>query len=194
MIPISILPTALGGQGGFAAAAELWRRASENGFLIEAVVLGAAVIDGCLRIGLILDHQIRTKSEDVPTELLYQGDDDRAVTERKVYRRALDNAVISKELVNELDELYSQRNRVVHRYIISDITTEQVFLIDHRYEEAIPKVYAAVWALEDKQIRLGVGMTRRAEKSDDMEEEIRRMTDAKHAAEWLARPFRKRST
>ncbi len=180
--------------GGFGAAAELFRRALDSGFLIEAVVLGAAVIDGCCRMGLILDHQIETKSDDVPTELLYQGNDDRAMTERQVYRRAHDNGVISKELFTELDELYSQRNRVVHRYIISDITTEQVFHIAHRYAEALPKVSAAVWALEDKQIRLAVGMTRRAENTDNTQEMIRRMADAKHAAQWLARALRKRAT
>ena len=178
---------------GFAAATELLSRAFENGFLIEVVVLGALVIDGCLRIGLILDHQIRTRSDQVLEELLFQRDEDRIVTERQVYQRALDASVVSQGVFDELSALYSERNRVVHRYIISDITTEQVFRVAHRYEQVIPEVNEAVWVLEDKQIRLGVGMARREEGADDTGE-IRRMAEKKHAAEWLARAVAKRAT
>jgi hypothetical protein len=178
---------------GFAAATELLSRAFANGFLIEAVVLGAVVIDGCLRIGLILDHQIRTRSDQVLEDLLFQRDNDRIVTERQVYERALQASVISKDIFDELSTLYSERNRVVHRYVISDITTEQVFRIAHRYEQAIPRVNEAIWVLEDKQIRLGVGMVRREQGAGDPNE-IRRMAEKKHAAEWLARAVAKRAT
>jgi hypothetical protein len=141
---------------GFAAANELLHRAFNNGFLVEAVVLGAAVIDGSLRIGLILQHQIETKSEDVLEDLLYQGADDRAVSERQVYRRARETSVIDDGLFRELDDLYDQRNRVVHRYIISDLTSQEMFKIARRYELALPKVNEAIWVLEQRQIKLGV--------------------------------------
>jgi hypothetical protein len=108
---------------GFAAASELLHRAFSNGFLVEAVVLGAAVIDGSLRIGLILQHQIETKSEEVLEDLLYQGADDRGFPERQVYRRARETGFIDDGLYRELHDLYDQRNRVVHRYIISEFPT-----------------------------------------------------------------------
>lgn len=95
---------------GCEAATELFTRAFAEGFPTEAVVLGAAVIDSVLRIALVLDHQIRTKSDQLLMELLYQGADDRAVTERQVYRRSLDSGVIPKELFDELETLYSERN------------------------------------------------------------------------------------
>jgi hypothetical protein len=49
---------------GLAAATELLDRVRKNG-LIETIVLAAAVIDGSLRIGLFLRHQIESKSDDL---------------------------------------------------------------------------------------------------------------------------------
>jgi hypothetical protein len=174
---------------GCEAAMELFTRAFAEGFPTEAVVLGAAVIDSGLRIALVLDHQIRTKSDQLLMELLHQGCDDRAVTERQVYRRSLDGAVITKELFDELEALYSERNRVVHRYVISEITTEDVFRIARRYRAAIPKVGAVVSTLERRQIEVGVGMTRRG---SDTLPKYPEMANRKHGAEPLARALRRR--
>lgn len=49
---------------GFAAAAQLGRRAAVSGFVIEFVILAASIIDGALRIGLALQHQIDTESSE----------------------------------------------------------------------------------------------------------------------------------
>lgn len=92
---------------GREAAMELFTRAFAEGFPTEAVVLGAAVIDSGLRIALVLDHQIRTKSDQLLIEILRQSSDDRPVTERQVYRRSVDGALITKELFDELEALYS---------------------------------------------------------------------------------------
>lgn len=178
---------------GFTAAAQLGRRATENGFMVEFIVLAASLIDGALRIGLVLQHQIDTKSSEVPEELVYQRDEDKALSERQIYRKALDRGVIDQGLFEELQNLYTARNRVIHRYIISDITTETVFKIACRYEATIGKVNSAIWVVEERQVQLGVGMTQKTpagEKSSDMDS----MARVKHGAEWLAWALRKRAT
>jgi hypothetical protein len=45
---------------GFSAAAELDARAARLGCFVECVCLTASVIDGLLRMGLILKHQLDT--------------------------------------------------------------------------------------------------------------------------------------
>ena len=57
---------------GLAAATELLNRAGKNGFFIEAVCLSANIIDAELRIGIILKHQIETRSREIPVEYLFQ--------------------------------------------------------------------------------------------------------------------------
>jgi hypothetical protein len=178
---------------GFAAASQLARRAAENGYMVEFIILAASVIDGCLRIGLVLQHQIDTQSLEIPEELVYQGDNDRAVSERQIYRYSLDRRVIDQALFDKLQELYTARNRVVHRYIVSEITTAKIFQIARRFEKAIELVNNSVWVLEDRQAQLKVGMTRKSKHTDD-NSTADRMARAKHGAEWLARALRRPAT
>jgi uncharacterized protein YutE (UPF0331/DUF86 family) len=178
---------------GFAAAAHLGTRAAENGFMTEFIIMAASVIDGALRIGLVLQHQIDTQSSDVPENLVYQRDEEKTESERQIYRRSFERRIIDNGLYDELQNLFTARNRVVHRYIISDITTEQVFRIARRFEKAIQRVHDAVWKVEDQQTRLRVGMTRKSSSTIDMSELVSMMR-AKHGAEWLARALRRRST
>ena len=139
---------------------ELDSRAADAGCFIEVVVLSAAVIDGMLRIGLILKHQLDASVTEVLPELLYQGDADKAIPERLIYDRARDASIITSELHVTLNRLYDDRNRVVHRYVISSITTQDVLDIALRYEAAKREVTEAVSVLEAEQIRRGIGMTR----------------------------------
>jgi hypothetical protein len=177
---------------GYAAALQLARRAAENGFLIEFIILAAAAIDGALRTGLVLQHQLDTKSSEIPAELYLQRDEDKAISERQIYHRALDKKIISKKLFEDLQDLYTSRNRVVHRYIISDITTEKVFQIGRRLEDVLRKIYDAIWVLEDKQARLGIGMAQKVKPGDEDLKTIEAMAAVKHGAEWLARAFKQK--
>jgi hypothetical protein len=182
---------------GFFAAYQLLERARDKKALIELVVLAAAVIDGFLRVGLVLAHQLKTRSDDIPDELIHQADDERGITERGIFKRALDEGVIDERMFNILETLYRLRNRVVHRYIISEITTHDVLKVAAYYERLIPAVgsYINVLALEDRQIKEGVGITedgtpeKHRALMHDMEQKVR----AKHGAPWLAN-FLKRDT
>jgi hypothetical protein len=157
--------------GGFAAAAQLAKRAEDRGHHVEYIILGASLIDGLLRMGLILHHQIETKSSAIPEELLYQAVDDKIVSEREIYRRAHAASIIDDALKNELDDLYSWRNRVVHRYIISDLTTADVKDVASDYRKALSRTSRSVYQVERKQLILKVGMTRLADREpvDDLQ-------------------------
>ena len=148
---------------GFVGAAELLQRAAQNGFFIEYICLAASVIDGALRIGLILQHQLQTQSSEPLEDLLLQTETDPIVSEREIYRRAARDAVIDSGLSHKLEDLYSMRNRVVHRFIISEITTQQVLQIATEFEQTLAAVNAAVGLLEAKQVELSVGMSRSGE-------------------------------
>jgi uncharacterized protein YutE (UPF0331/DUF86 family) len=166
---------------GFAAASELARRAEDRLQHIEFICLAASIIDGLLRMGLILRHQIDTKSTDVLDDLLYQSDTDRIVGEREIYRRAAKRGVIGREVFQALGELYGRRNRVVHRYIISEITTADVAGIAHDFRRMLSVVSHAVWLVEDEQVRLGVGMTSRVLPGTDPDVTTAQMAARKHA-------------
>jgi hypothetical protein len=143
----------------FIAAVELRNRAGEHGFFVESVCLSASLIDATLRMGLVLQHQIRTKTTQVPQALIYEPDEVNGMTERQVYKKALQEEVITPELCQKLRDLYDRRNKVIHRYVISEITTPEVLDIGVEYEKILPAVSAAVEAVENQQLELGVGMT-----------------------------------
>jgi hypothetical protein len=163
---------------GFAAATQLLSRAGLNGFFIEYVCLATSVVDAMLRIGLILRYQTENHTNEILDELLYQGEEDKTVPEREVYREALEHGIINEELFAQLNNLYSERNRVIHRYIISDITTGQVLDIGIRYEKVIPVISREISKLEAKQMELGVGMT--VTGSEVTKSQLNQMSAKKH--------------
>ncbi|MEJ0104724.1 MAG: hypothetical protein WDO19_20175 [Bacteroidota bacterium] len=67
-------------------------------------------------------------------------------------------AVIDDDLFNELFVLYEDRNRVIHRFIISEITLSEVESISHEYYIIRERVKVIVDDLESEQIKLGIGM------------------------------------
>ena len=181
---------------GFAAARLLMGRAGTNGCFVECVCLAASVVDGLLRTGLVLKHQLDSKTTDIPTDIIYQADDDKIVSERMIYRRTLDKGIISQDQFDRLEDLYRRRNKVIHRYIISEITTEQVLQIASEYEEAINEVKRQIQKLEDEQIESGVGMTRSGKQVPDEvrakgDAQIHEMADEKHGNPYLAMKLKK---
>ena len=72
-------------------------------FFIEYILLISFIIDGILRIGLILQCQLEAKSNKVLNSLLYQFNEDNIISERKIYKTSLDKNVISIKLFNDLE-------------------------------------------------------------------------------------------
>jgi uncharacterized protein YutE (UPF0331/DUF86 family) len=180
---------------GFSAAVQLSERAVESGSFIESVCLSASTIDAQLRTGLILNHQLQTASSDLLDDLLHQSDESKIVTERSIYKRALKESIISEDIYKELNDLYHKRNRVVHRYIISDITTDEVLGIAQRYSNMVYAVNQSVRKLEDEQLRRGVGMTVAGDRIPEsirgkVREMMDREADEKHGNANLAKNLR----
>ena len=174
---------------GFTAAVELDKRAAKEGCFVECVVLSAAVIDGTLRMGLILKHQLETNSKYLIDELLYQEEDGKGISEREIYRRALAKNIITQETHDSLSALYVRRNRVIHRYIISMITTKDVLDIACEYDSLKHEVSDYVAELEKEQIRLGIGMTVSGD-SENLSETLEEIAIAKHGDDDLAEALR----
>ena len=173
----------------FCAAVELQSRAAKQGCFVECVVLTAAIIDATLRMGLILKHQIETSSNDLLEDILYQGEKDQAVPERKIYGNAFAKGLIDEPTFNELNDLYGERNKVVHRYIISSITTLDILEIAEKYDALKHKVSDLVAVLEEEQIRLGVGMTVNGV-GEDLAKDISELATGKHGDDGLAHALR----
>ena len=173
---------------GYDAAIQLLKRAGEDGFIVEYVCLATSIIDASLRIALVLRHQLDSKSSEIPTALLYQGADDKIISERKIYEKARDANVLPQGMFEELERLYAERNRVVHRYIISEITTARVFELAVRYESLLPRIFEITSGLEEEQVRTGIGMTRSSggppESEENLWDEISRNTVGKHGS-WM---------
>ncbi len=180
---------------GFSAAVQLSQRAGENGFFIECTCLSASIIDGLLRIGLILNYQLENKTADSLDYLLYQSDEDKIISERQVYKMALHESIISQDLFNQLENLYKQRNRVIHRYIISDISTREVLGIGMQYEQIREAVSDAVRGLENKQLEMGVGMTEldRDTSEKGMLALLNEMSARKHGSSRLNQELKKKN-
>lgn len=181
---------------GYSAAVDLMSRAAKNGFSIEYICLSAIVIDCALRMALILKNQLEKQSNDIMNNLLFQSNEDKIVSEREIYKRSLDKNIISSDLFNQLESLYKMRNKVVHRYIISNITTDKVYNIAMQYEKIVPFIAQVTRELEEKQITLGIGMTIKGsdvpEKfRDNVESRFESMSQEKHGDLNLARKLKK---
>jgi uncharacterized protein YutE (UPF0331/DUF86 family) len=169
---------------GMAATQQLARQAYENGFVIEFIVLAATLIDAFLRLGLILQHQIKTQSDIVQDGLLYQSDEDPIVPERIVFQRALAEGLIDGALYETLRHLYSQRNRVIHRYIISEITTERVHHIAWNFNTVLALVDHSVWEIANRLVDVKGG-TDAVSPLAMTSEECNERAATKHGVDWI---------
>ena len=177
----------------FSAATELKARADRLGCFVESVCLASSLTDGLLRMGLILKHQIETSSSALLIDLLEQTSEGSQLSEREVYRRAREAAVINQDTFAQLESLYGERNKVVHRYIISRITTSDVLEIAIGMDAAMRQVSEQVAVLEREQIRLGIGMTRSAGSGVTNQQvlaDLLSLATAKHGDEGLAKALR----
>jgi hypothetical protein len=144
---------------GIGASSYMLDKAVESKSFIEATCLLASQVDGLLRTGIVLKKQLDDKNSDIDLEWIYQGPDDRKKSEKDIYNKALELGVISKEIFNKLFELYEDRNRVIHRFIISEITIAEVEEIAYHYYLIQQKVNGVIFEIEKEQIEKGVGMT-----------------------------------
>lgn len=144
---------------GIGASALILNRAIENKSFIEATCLFATQIDSLLRIAIVLQKQILNKNDTIDREWIYQGPEDKRKTEKDVYKTAKELNIIDDEVLKELFRLYEDRNRVIHRFIISEITLADVEQIAYRYLLVLNTIAEIVDNLEGEQIKLNIGIT-----------------------------------
>jgi hypothetical protein len=152
---------------GIGALRSLIQKANKDGSLIEATVAYAALVDGFLRIGLILKRQLMNKSTNVDLALISQTSPTQYLPERAVYKLALDENVIEKALFDEITELYDKRNAIVHRFLLTSQAYDQIPPTLEQYEVVYKKLAAVVSSLEEEEIKSGVGMTRALDGKND---------------------------
>jgi len=144
---------------GVGAVRMLLQRSHEQGFLIEALVLYATLIDGFCRMALVLKQQIKNRSSDFNTKYIYQDKNNNYYSERDIYKFAFEKSIIENDLFNEINALYDFRNKVIHRFLISEIEYAHLELILDKYELVFQRLWNIVYSLESEQIQKGVGMT-----------------------------------
>ncbi|MCY1536642.1 hypothetical protein D9M68_721050 [compost metagenome] len=145
---------------GVGATALIFSKAIKNKAFIEATCLLASQIDALLRIGIVLKTQIVNSDTKIESEWIYQGLSDKKKSEKDIYKKALDLGVIDQQIYDELFVLYDDRNRVIHRFIISEITLAEVEEISYRYYQMQKAIAKVIYDLESDQIKLNVGMTK----------------------------------
>jgi len=144
---------------GVGATSLILSNAVKNKAFIEATCILANQIDALLRTGIVLKNQIINSNRKIEVEWIYQGLTDKKKSEKDVYRKALDLGIIDQTISDNLYELYENRNRVMHRFIISEITLAEVEEIAYKYYQKQESINQIIYDIESEQIRLNVGMT-----------------------------------
>ena len=158
----------------FGATRLLLQRAHERGSLIEGLVLYAALVDGFCRICLVLQEQLEKKGGDINQKYIHQHDNEPNFNERKIYSLALEKKIISKNLFKELNTLYDIRNKVIHRFFISEVEYTHLEIVCSRYEKVYEQLHKVTYDLESEQIKWGIGMTVLGKYTEEDKAEIKR--------------------
>jgi hypothetical protein len=144
---------------GVAASTAILNNAVENKSFIEVTCILANQIDALLRIGIVLKNQLLNKNDDIDEQWVYQGPNDKRKSEKDIYQKAKSLGIIDEVIYNKLFTLYEDRNRVVHRFIISEITLAEVEDIAFGYYQIMNEINRIIYEIEQEQIKRGVGMT-----------------------------------
>ena len=153
----------------FGAARLLLQKAHKNGSLIEGLVLYASLVDGFCRICLVLKEQLDEKDNNINEKYIYQYKDEKKFTERKIYKLAFDKEIIKKKMFEELNSLYNIRNKVIHRFFISEVEYSHLEIACSRYEKLYEQLYKITYELESEQINRGIGMTIKGRKFSEQD-------------------------
>jgi hypothetical protein len=134
-----------------AASFDLKNKAIKNQSFIELIILNANQIDAYLRLCIVHKFQIIENSNLFKLDYLYQGENDRPLMEKKIYDKAKEMNILSEEQHSKLYNLYDLRNKVVHRYIITDIKTIELKEISYDYELICEDIRIVLANIETEQ-------------------------------------------
>jgi len=151
---------------GIAATSAMLNNAVENKAFIEAICILANQIDALLRTGIVLKEQLINGNSDINEQWIYQGTNDQRKSEKDIYRKAKALGVIDEDIFKQLYDLYEERNRIVHQFIISEIMLLAVERIAYRYYLLREVINQVIYSIEEEQIKKQVGMTQKGNPED----------------------------
>ena len=140
-----------------AASFDLKNKAIKNHSFIELIIILANQIDAYLRLCIVHKFQILENSNLFKLSYLYQGKNDKPLMEKKIYDKAKEMNILSEEQYAQLYKLYDQRNKVVHRYIITDIKTMELKDIVINYELLCEDIRLTLENIENEQFEKNIG-------------------------------------
>jgi hypothetical protein len=143
---------------GVKATDYLMERAIQSGSFIEYVCLAASMIDAILRNSIILQKRLINQADPSEEKLLSQTEEDNKITERKIYKDAYNIGIIDKDIFDRLNTLYNDRDKCIHRFIISKITYEFVRNVATQYAGIISILRDKLEQIEVEHIRLNTGV------------------------------------
>ena len=143
---------------GIKATDYLMERAIQSGSFIEYVCLSASMIDAILRNAIILQNRLINQVDSSEEKLLSQTDEDNKISERKIYKDAYSIGIINKDIFDRLNTLYDDRNKCIHRFIISKITYDFVLKVATQYDVIIPILINKLDQIEVEYTSLNTGV------------------------------------
>lgn len=167
-----------------AATFDLKNKAIKTLSFIELIIINANQIDAYLRLCIVLKFQILENTSLFKLDYLYQGENHKPIIEKKIYNKAKEMNILSNEQCNKLCKLYDLRNRVVHRYIITDIKTKELGEIGYSYELLCEEIRLVLYDIETEQFEKKVGYfglkNPHSKKKEDYVNELFSMVNDKH--------------
>lgn len=145
-------------EAALAASADLRKHAEEHGAMIEVTLIVASQIDAYLRLCILMKKQLIESTNELHEKYIYQGNKDKPITERAIYKEAVEMNIISDNTFDSLSALYGERNKVVHRFIVSEIFTRELLSIALRYQRICEEVRLITKNIEDEQRSKRIGI------------------------------------
>lgn len=152
-----------------AASFDIKYKAYESLCFIQFIIINANQIDAYLRLCIVLKYQIIENTLLFKVEYLHQKDKDKPMMEKKIYDKAKGMGIISTIQHELLYKLYNLRNKVVHRYIITDIKTIELLNLGLEYETVCEEIRLILSEIEKEQYNQKVGyfQSRHPEKMEE---------------------------
>jgi len=145
---------------GVTSAMFLLHKAMENRFALECLVLQSNIIDGSLRVGLILKSQLDLRTQVIDETLLRQNETGPKISETDIYQRCRDAKIIDQALFIKLSQAYKKVNQCIHGYVLTDVNYDDASRLVFKIDELMDSVKSAIGRLEKQQVKKGVGMTK----------------------------------
>lgn len=145
-------------EAALAASFDLKGSALSSGSLIEFILVVASQIDSYLRLCIVMRKQLDSNCDEFEQKYFYQGEQCKPITERAIYKEAQALGVIPDNIFERLSKLYNLRNKIVHRFILSNIRTRDLVGIAIDYDDVSEEIRLVMRKLEDLQRNTKVGI------------------------------------